>query len=548
MNPLGRLSVIDPAGKRREVVLEKYPFTMGRLGDNDLLLRDSRISRHHAQIVREDSHLTLVDLGSRHGTFVNGQKVERHRLAPDDRIEFGVSDSYVLIFSSDQPTVSKLLDKFKAPAETGPVSDLQHLGVLLEVSRALHAALSLDDVLVAMVDASLEVARAERGCLLLKDTHGKLKCAVARDRAKASLNPDHLKLSQSVIERAMQTRRHVIHTDVGLDTDESLAAQRSIADLELKTLICVPLLKMQMTNAVETIVSATQAEVIGLLYMDSRQPTSAFTDTSREILQSLCIEASAVVENATLLEAARESEKLQQELQIARDIQQGLLPKKFPADEHLECTGINVACHEVGGDYFDVFPLEGGACGVVVADVSGKGMSAALLASMLQGVFWATAVSGASPAEVAHRVNAYVCERTSCDKYATLFYGILEPQGVLRYVNAGHTTPMLVATDRQVHLLPSENLPIGMFNFARYTESSITMEPGSTLVLYTDGVTEAVNADEEMYGETQLKEALMMAAPQPVEQLRDHLLTAVRGFVAGHPQNDDITMVVIRRK
>ncbi len=546
MSATGRLSVIDPAGKRREIALEKFPFTMGRLGDNDLLLRDSRVSRHHAQIVQEDGHLTLVDLGSRHGTYVNGKKIERHRLVQDDRIEFGLADSYVLVFSTDQPTVSELLDRFKTPAEQGPVGDLQNLGVLLEVSRALHAALSLEDILTAVVDAGLEIGRAERGFLLLKNDKGEMDFAVARDRSKTSLSRDALRVSQSVIERAMQTRRHVIHTDLDLGS-EAVMAQRSIADLELKTLICVPLLKMQVSAAVETTVHGAETEVIGVLYMDSRQPTSAFSDTSREVLQSLCLEASAVVENARLLASAREREKLQHDLEIARGIQQGLLPKEFPKTEPFELTGITVACQEVGGDYFDVFPLGEGRCGLVIADVSGKGMSAALLASMLQGVFWATATSGTPPAEVARRVNRYLCERSTNDKYATLFYGVLEGDGTLRYVNAGHNPPLLVLADRNIQALVSENLPIGMFDTAEYVERDVKLEPGTVAVFYTDGVTEAVNPEDEMFGEARLKEILVSGARQPIEQLRDGVLQAVRGFAASHPQNDDITVIVVRR-
>ncbi len=547
MNPAGRLSVIDPSGKRREVVLEKFPFTMGRLGDNDLLLRDSRVSRHHAQIIQEDGHAVLVDLESRHGTFVNAKKIDRHRLAPNDRIEFGVADSYVLIFASDQPSMSDLLDRFKTPAEQGPVGDLQNLGVLLEVSRALHSALSLDDILTSVVDASLQVARAERGFLLLKDDKGKLEFVVARDANHNSLTRDALKLSKTVMERAMQTRRHIIHTDVGSASEETLMVQGSIADLELKTIICLPLLKMQVSQAVETTVYTAQAEVIGVLYMDSKQPTSAFSDTSREVLQSLCVDASTVVENAKLLASARENEKLQQQLQIARGIQQGLLPQKFPQVEHFQLTGINVACQEVGGDYFDVFEIGNGRYGMVIADVSGKGMSAALLASMLQGVFWATASTGAPPAEVARRVNAFVCDRSTSDKYATLFYGIIEPDGALRYVNAGHCPPMLVTPDRQVRPLVAECLPIGMFNFAEFTENCVALEKGATLVFYTDGVTEAVNPEDEMFGDARLTETLLMVANLPPEQLRDALLQAVRAFASGYPQNDDITLVVLRR-
>jgi sigma-B regulation protein RsbU (phosphoserine phosphatase) len=200
----------------------------------------------------------------------------------------------------------------------------------------------------------------------------------------------------------------------------------------------------------------------------------------------------------------------------------------------------------VGGDYWDVFELGDGRCGVVIADVSGKGMSAALLASMLQGVFWATAMAGRRPAEVARVVNSYVCERSTPDKYATLFYGILDPAGQITYVNAGHNPPMLIGTGG-IRPLGSENLPIGMFGNAEYTESVLDVACGDTLVMYTDGVTEASNCSDEMFGEDRLKDFLAPCRAHTVDQLRDSLLQAVKVFTAGEAQNDDITVVVARR-
>jgi sigma-B regulation protein RsbU (phosphoserine phosphatase) len=543
-----KLTITDPSGKSREVEVQKFPYTIGRLGDNELLLRDNRISRHQAQIVEEDNQFFLEDLESRHGTFVNGEKITRHRLQPNDRIEFGVTESFVLVFSSDQPDVGKLLDRFRvtSTAEGSSVAELQQLNALLEVSRVLHAGLALDDILTQVVDSCLQIAQADRGLLLLKDETGKLEFRVARDRAHATLSGKNLRISKTVVDRAIETRRHVIHTDVGGEANDALAAQNSIADLEIRTVICLPLMRMQVTAASETTSYGSAADVIGVLYMDSKRPTSSFSDTSREVLQSLCLEASSVVENAKLMALSREKDKLEQELKIARNIQQRLLPRRLPEGLAYQVTGTNVACHEVGGDYWDVFELGDGRCGVVIADVSGKGMSAALLASMLQGVFWATAMAGRRPAEVARVVNSYVCERSTPDKYATLFYGILDPAGRVTYVNAGHNPPMLIGLGG-IHPLGSENLPIGMFGNAEYTDTTLDVACGDSLVMYTDGVTEANNCAEDMFGEDRLKEFLSPCRSYSVDQLRDSLLQAVKAFAGGAAQNDDITVVVARR-
>jgi sigma-B regulation protein RsbU (phosphoserine phosphatase) len=544
-----KLTVNDPAGKSREVIVEKFPYTIGRLGDNDLLLRDNRISRKQATIVEEDNQFFLEDADSRHGTFVNGDKITRHRLQPNDRIEFGVAESFVLIFSSDQPDVGKLLDRFRASSsDASSVGELQQLNSMLEVSRVLHAGLALDDILTQVVDSCLQIAQAERGLLLLKDESGKLEFRVARDRARSTLSGKNLRISKTVVDRAMETRRHVIHMDAAGEAGATLGAVgNSIADLELRTLICLPLMRMQVTTASETTSFGSSADVIGVLYMDSKRPTSSFSDTSREILQTLCLEASTVVENAKLLALSREKDKIEQELKIARTIQQKLLPRKYPEGLKFDVSGQNVACQQVGGDYYDFFELPRGRLGIVIADVSGKGTAAALLASMLQGVFWATATADNPPAWVASRVNHYVCERSTPDKYATLFYGIFDPAGTITYVNAGHNPPMLVKSGGQVVPLSSENLPIGMFADAAYKESIMEIACGETIVMYTDGVTEAANNEDEMYGEERLAEFLVPANGQDLEQVRDRLLQAVKSFAGGEPQNDDITVVAARR-
>src|SRR5258706_12167425 len=191
-----KLTITDPAGKSREVMVQKFPYTIGRLGDNDLLLRDNRVSRRQSQIIEEDNQFFVEDLESRHGTFVNGEKITRHRLQPNDRIEFGVAESYTIVFSSDQPDVSKLLDRFRtSSSDVSSVGELQQLNAMLEVSRVLHAGLSLDDILTQVVDSSLTVAQADRGLLLLKDETGKLEFKVARDRAHTSIGGKNLRIS-----------------------------------------------------------------------------------------------------------------------------------------------------------------------------------------------------------------------------------------------------------------------------------------------------------------------------------------------------------------
>jgi sigma-B regulation protein RsbU (phosphoserine phosphatase) len=231
-----RLVVIEPNGVRREVAITTTPFRIGRQAGNELTLRDSRISREQAQILSVNGNMVLEDMGSRHGTFVNGQKVIKHELQPKDQVDFGMADSYKLEFLGEGATIEELVERVEAPAPTHSGSrELYHLGVLLEVARTLGTGLSLEDVLTAVVDAAIQVTRTERGVLLLANESHELQMIVARDAQRRTLRPDQLQVSQSVVKRVAQTRRELIVSDTG--EDGGMSQQESVARLELHTVI-----------------------------------------------------------------------------------------------------------------------------------------------------------------------------------------------------------------------------------------------------------------------------------------------------------------------
>src|SRR5271163_859516 len=195
-----RLMVIEPSGVHRDVMLTASPFRIGRQAGNELTLRDSRISRQQAQILSANGSWVLEDMGSRHGTFVNGEKVLRHELQPKDKIDFGMADSYKLVYLGEGATIEELVERVEAPPPTHSGSrELYHLGVLLEVARTLGSGLSLEDVLTVVVDAAIQVTRTERGVLLLANESHELQMIVARDAQRRTLRPDQLQVSQSVV-------------------------------------------------------------------------------------------------------------------------------------------------------------------------------------------------------------------------------------------------------------------------------------------------------------------------------------------------------------
>ncbi len=543
-----RLVVVEPNGMRRDVVVTASPFRIGRQAGNELTLRDSRVSRHQAQILMVDGKLVLEDSGSSHGTFVNGEKILRHELKPSDRIDFGVADSYQVIYVGDGATIEEIVERIEAPApeQSGP-RELHHLGVLLEVARTLSSGLSLEDILTAVLDAAIELTRTERGVLLLHNSSGQVQTAVARNAQRGTLRPEEVQISQGVLKRVASTRRELIVSET--EEGSGLTSQHeSMARLALRTIVAIPIDKLPVIEALDATISARQGELLGILYLDSRAPSSAFSALDREVLRTLAREAATVVENARLFAESRAKARLDHEIEIASQIQQKLLPKTLPNLPNVTVAGSTIACYSVGGDCFDVIELEGGRHGFFVGDVSGKGISAALLATLLQGVFFTTATMDIPLPGIFSRVNRYLCERSGDDRYATVFYGVLDTAGRFEYVNAGHVPPIIRRRSGVAEALGSANFPVGMFPEADYQSAEVNLEPDEFLVIYTDGVSEAANISAELFEEARLRKIVEEFKGQTVEELAGTIRDGVKAFTAGAPQSDDVTILVIGYK
>jgi phosphoserine phosphatase RsbU/P len=537
-----RLLVTDPSGNRTGVPLEALPFTIGRQPDSGLVVRDSRASRNHARIVGQDADYVLEDCESRHGTLVNGERVGRCRLRDGDRIEFGFPDSYQIVFECKSAPVPD--SSIPAPATPFAVvpgaSNLARLRALLEMARALENSGSTQDVLVSLVDAALALAGAERGFLLLKQA-GELEVRVARDRAGRTLAEGELRVPRALIRRALERRRELL----SMNFDQSGgAADRSVADLDLRSVVCVPLVRIRNVDSDSTNLLPGAADTAGVLYMDSRIGAADLSAGNREMLQSLAIEASIVLENARLLEEERARRRMDEELELARTIQQSLLPRTLPGAGWFRAAGSSLPSHQVGGDYFDVSRLDEAAWAVVVADVSGKGVGPALLASLLQGAFVAAPAS-ASIAETFGRLNCFLCDHTEGEKYATLFYGRVGADGVLRYINAGHCPPLLVAPGQPIRSLAATAVPVGLLATADFPEHSELLEPRAKLVVYSDGVTEACGPSGDFFGKRRLLDIVTAHAGDDCEGLHTAICDEVRAFTRQLPQSDDITVVVV---
>jgi len=538
-----RLMVSDSAGGVREVEITKPEFTMGRQSDCDLVLLHSRISRRHARILKTPQGYVLEDTGSRHGTYVNGTLVSSCLLKSGDQISLGVAETYGLLFLMQETELPGLLEKVGKAAES-PAPQLQHLSLLLEMAQMLYRSPRLEKVLTALVDSALTITGADRGLLFLRGTDGELKLRIARAQDEITLDPAIEDYSKAVVGRVAETGREEMVLEealTGRAANETVTIQGGV-----RGVVAVPLQKLPVSDARGESIAGLVPEQLGVLYLDSRARATSLTGLDRQVLQTLAVEGATVIENARLLRLARDQERVQHDLALARNIQQGLLPQELPTSSYFDVHAFTVPSSSVGGDYYDAIALAENRFGFVVADVSGKGLPAAILSANLQGAFAAVAAGDQELPEIFSRVNDFLRKRSDAAMYATMFYGVIGPGGDFNFVNAGHTYPLVIRGQGTVEPLESSNFPVGLFPGAAYEAGNTHLDPGDLILLFSDGLTEAQNFRNELFGDSRLNKVASECARLSAADVSEKILKAVRAFVGPAPPSDDLTLVVLR--
>ncbi len=524
--------------EQRQVALQKVPFTIGRRPEKDLIIPDPRVSRDHAEILLVDGEFCIVDQASKHGTFVNGQQVQRHRLVHRDRIHFGSQEqSYVVFYSAGSSGSSSTMTRQFLSSISGlhvksEASDLEKLTFFLEVARKLNTIGALEEVLITLLDATLRITGAERGFVFLHNESGELRLAAGRT-AKGDPLTDDSTISRSIVAEAAQSSSRVIVTDTS--GHAGLSGRESIIAHDLRTVICMPLQRSAISEGLPNGNRADAAKAHGVLYLDSRFVSRDLSKLSREILNTVATEAAGLIEAAQMARAEEEARLYQKELSIAASIQQRLMSVVIPDVPFAEVKARNLACNAIGGDFFDVIP-SGENLIVVVSDICGKGVSAALLASILQGMIYAQVVARVPLAEIASAVNRFICMKQLGEKYATVFLLRIASNGDCEYVNCGHIPPVIVSRDR-VARLSEANLPLGLLAEATYSSARLKLEPDDRIVMVSDGVTEAQNANEEFFGDERMESTILA---------EKDLFAAITEFAGDTPASDDCTIVEVK--
>jgi serine phosphatase RsbU (regulator of sigma subunit) len=526
-----RLEYLDAIGRPQVVPIEDDPFTIGRSHGNTLSLSSAEISRHHAEIVKRGSTYLLRDLGSRAGTFANDETVIEHTLGHGDRIRIGRATDlrFLLEDTADHATHDT----------TSAVGDIRQTATVLEGLRALGTTKVLDQVLIMVIDYAITLSKAERGFIMLVSPSGSLEFKLGRSRGQVTLSGDNFQTSRKIPEQVFATSEPQLVADL---RDELFAeAHEGTLQLGIRTVYCVPL---KLIRYVERATESAEASSIGVLYLDNREHGALSSRSIQVGLETLAAEAAVAIENARLYRESLDNARLEREMRMAHEFQQALLPVSPPAYDYFSAAAEMVPCLSIGGDFYDYLDLDG-SFGFVVGDVAGKGASAGLLGARVQEIFTHCA-PGSDPATTLTTLNDAIVRKRLDARFVTIFYGILAQDGRLTYCNAGHNPPILVGRTG-VRKLEKGGLIVGPFEDAEYEQEVVVLSPGDTLITFSDGVSEASNADGTEFGDDRIL-ACVQAAPSGLgpRDLVDVVMAAVREFTVGEPQADDITVLVVR--
>ncbi len=543
---------LDPTTNfERTVYLEDSALSIGRDPQNDVAFPHRFVSRRHCRILPAGSRYRVEDLGSRHGTFVGGRKIRSLVLSDGDVIRLGGRDGPELTFHlvlMNENTL-QVLESTGLLDRESVNRQVHEIAALLQTFVSLNSDLLLEEILEIVLDRSVEFVDADRGVILLRpvddsgDPDGHLKMTTARDRHGRPLALDSLEMSQKIPVKVYQTGEGLIVEDV----DVGKPSDTMMRKLGIRSAMCVPL-KVRKKHLGE---DAPSADVIGVLYVDSEGRDRPFSPGSLDALEVLAAEAAMAIYSARLYDESLRNRRLEEEMEIARQIHENIFHDPRYDGPSWQVFGTTRPSQQVGGDFLSCFPTESKGCAVVVGDVSGKGVPAALFSTMLEGLFYgllAARTGGEDLGAAALELNHFMVSKSRLQKFATSIFGYLGSDGTFRYVNAGHNPGLILRCDGSLEELQTSGTILGMFDEVSFIGHSVRCEPGDALVLYSDGLTDSRDPAGEAYGLDRLRAAAQGASGQSVEGLHERIIRDLESFVSDAESRDDVTLLVIKKK
>ena len=530
----------------KTVPLTGERLSIGRSGAAELCFpEDAGLSRLHFAFKMEGDQWTVEDLGSKNGTFVNNIPLKaRLILKPGDRVTAGHvvivfapdaagPDPSVVVFEggeSGSPTTDTLVTSLEGAlssqtmaVERGGPKASAPMQALIRAGQELAENRPLAELFPVILDLAIQAVNAQRGVLLI------LEGDTLVPRARKG---EGFRISTAVRDRVLKEKSSILVRDAQLD--DAFKGRMSIVEQKVHTMMAVPL--------------QTKQRIIGLIYVDSPFVLREFTTDDLSLLTVMANVAAIRIENVRLAEVEEADRIMHRDLAQAAEIQRGTLPEDAPRVPGADLAGFNAACRTVGGDYYDFFPYAGSRVGLALGDVSGKGMPASLMMMALHARVQVLAEDPSDLAGFMTRLNKATCAKCPANRFITFFFTVLDAAtGELRFANAGHNPPIVVRASGESQMLEGGGPVLGILAFAPYSEQRERLDPGDLLVLYSDGVTEANNANYDEFGEDRFIEVLKEHRHEPAGDIVAAVTKALGEFAAGAPQADDITLVVAKR-
>ena len=533
-----------PDGQMKTVPLTGERLSVGRSSAAELCFPDDAgLSRQHFVFEPEGEEWTVEDLNSKNGTFVNNIPLKaRLVLRAGDRITAGhlvvlyapegkAPEPGVVVFEggdSTSPSTSTVITSLEGanrtlateragPKASAPMQALLRAGLELSENRPLA------ELFPVILELATQAVGAQRGVVMLLED-GKLT-------AKAHKG-EGFRISTAVRDRVIQEKSSVLVRDAQLD--DAFRGRMSIVEQKVHTMMSVPL--------------QVKDRTIGLIYVDSPFVLREFTKDDLSLLTVMANVAATRIENVRLAEVEEQDRIMQRDLSQAAEIQGSMLPAAAPQIPGLDLAGFNLPCRTVGGDYYDFFDYPHGRVGLTLGDVSGKGMPASLMMMALHARVQVLAEDPGDLASFMTRLNKTTCANCPSNRFITFFFSVLDAAtGELRFANAGHNPPILVRASGQAEMMEGNGPVLGILPIAPYSERRAQLARGDMLVLYSDGVTEATDMNQNEFGEERFVRVLQQTRHLPAAAIVEAVNRALTQFAAGAPQHDDITMVVARR-
>jgi serine phosphatase RsbU (regulator of sigma subunit) len=535
----------DGATTRHE--LKDGVSTVGRARTCDIYLPVPAVSREHARITPGDDQIVLEDLGSRNGTWWKGNSITG-QVALRSGDEFDIAGvrfqigsdtgtAHTMFVKDDMVSSSAALKwqevYLSEPGVSGGEKQQALFSVLAEAGELITDRSPMDQLFERIIDLVQKTVSSERTVVLLRDDEG--TPVVEASRIAGTHSDTQIRLSQTMIQKVIEDRQSFLTQDAlhdpFLKEHESVILQRT------RSAMAAPLVDNE--------------AVIGVLYADSRDPATRY---DRDELRTFSILANLVgvkITQARLADAEAERQRLELELDAAKQILDRILPDQLPTVEGYEFAVHLESCLTVGGDLYDIQLLKEGRTAIIMGDVSGKGLGAALLVSNIMAMMrlLADEMDSVDPLRLMTILNRHVFRGTDLMRFATLFFGVLEPAtGRIEYVNAGHNPPLVVSPNGEKRQIEATGTPVGMFEDSEYGVGEITLEAGEMLTLYSDGIPEAALPDGTDYTDERLEDLLVRERALSAAELVDTLRDDVDTFLDGNPATDDVTIVAIRRQ